>query len=358
MEQTGRPTRPAVFNYAGNRLCTNRVASRYRAKGQFTRGEEKRDRDQGNADCGSVLKSRKCTLFIDLKHFEDIYQGTNTTARTIYKNHSSGDSDSHQTVRLSPRQCNGKHSMEIIFKADEPPVRVDVKEISMSIIELILVLLKALWRRVTQTLGISEVQKAARQRLQHQSDLSVKDSPDVRDLLKKSELSSQQEEKQELCRCSISTGITSCHLTLGGKNIWLFFCLPCWIFGKCASSSAPISLLRLLKRSRKFKENMSACVHSLSNTPWKHIHNAPLTSQFSEVIFNYASMSFVIRVEMLVPPPVRPEPGTSERVLFGCVSERELKGVFQIDSVCVDVFESRQKDRILHDDPCERYLSG
>lgn len=69
------------------------------------------------------------------------------------------------------------------------------------------------------------------------------------------------------------------------------------------------------------------------------IHHAPLTWQFSEVIFNYASMSFVIRAETL-PPPVRPRPETSERVCYclDCVSERKLKCVFQIESVWVDAF--------------------
>lgn len=54
MEQTGCPTRPAVFNYAGNRLCTNRVASRHRAKGQFTRGEEKRERECKQRLCSKI----------------------------------------------------------------------------------------------------------------------------------------------------------------------------------------------------------------------------------------------------------------------------------------------------------------
>ncbi len=74
-----------------------------------------------------------------------------------------------------------------------------------------------------------------------------------------------------------------------------------------------------------------------SSTP-ADIHHAPLMWQFSKVIFNYASMSSVIRAETLLPRVcLRPE--LCERVC-DClcrVSERKLKGVClcQIESVFV-----------------------
>lgn len=68
------------------------------------------------------------------------------------------------------------------------------------------------------------------------------------------------------------------------------------------------------------------------------IHHAPLMWQFSKVIFNYASMSSVIRAETL-PLTVCLRPELCERLCdcLCCVSERKLKGVYlcQIESVFV-----------------------
>lgn len=77
------------------------------------------------------------------------------------------------------------------------------------------------------------------------------------------------------------------------------------------------------------------------------IHNAPLTLQFSKVIFNYASMSFVIRDEMLAQPPVRPGPETSERVCCLAVCLRGNWKVYSRLKVSVLMRSSRVRRTVL-----------
>lgn len=106
-----------------------------------------------------------------------------------------------------------------------------------------------------------------------------------------------------------------------------------------------------LASSRRLSGNPSAAFISFSlyfsrtqfsSTP-ADIHHAPLMWQFSKVIFNYASMSSVIRAETL-PLTVCLRPELCERVCdcLCCVSERKLKGVYswQIESVfvCVRIY--------------------
>lgn len=67
--------------------------------------------------------------------------------------------------------------------------------------------------------------------MQHQSDPSKQDLPDVPDLLKKSELTSQREEKQELCHCPFPPGILFVPSLIRGKHRLDVFLRSVWLYG-------------------------------------------------------------------------------------------------------------------------------